>query len=189
MVGSPFGSLLPHWSAGLASVLINTSYACHPSRPTSPILSSLADCPPDLGRFPRRLRKAPPPRHGTAAPECLRDTFRVRLGLPAGHIAAGAAVHTFGDYLVFHPHLHVFAADGLWESAIDLPPPPDPPFDIETFEPIEPPWQAIREWIPANDDAAPDFDLFDQRLELRLRPPWAGVAPREDGSILVLDLD
>ena len=77
----------------------------------------------------------------------------------------------------------------LWEGSIDIPPPPDPPFDIETFEPIEPPWQAIREWIPANDDAAPDFDLFDQRLELRLRPPWAGEAPREDGSILVLDLD
>ena len=63
----------------------------------------------------------------------------------------------------------------------------------ETFDPIEPPWQAIREWIPADDDAAPDFDLFDQRLELRLRPPWAGVAPgeapREDGCILVLNLD
>ena len=40
---------------------------------------------------------------------------------------------------------------GLWESVIDIPPPPDPPFDIETFEPVEPPWQAIREWIPADD--------------------------------------
>jgi len=79
---------------------------------------------------------------------------------------------------------------GLWESAIDIPPPSDPPFEIETFEPIEPPWQAIREWIP-DDDAAQDFDLFDQRLELRLHPSWAGVAPgeapREDGCILVLD--
>ena len=28
---------------------------------------------------------------------------------------------------------------GLWEGVIDLPPPPDPPFDIETFEPIAPP--------------------------------------------------
>jgi len=64
------------------------------------------------------------------------------------------------------------------------PPPPAPPFDIDTFEPIEPPWQAIREWIP-DDDAEPSFDLFDQRpdsgkpLEIR----------REDGSILVLDSD
>ena len=34
---------------------------------------------------------------------------------------------------------------GLWESAIDIPPPPDPPFDLDTFEPIEPPWRFIRE--------------------------------------------
>ena len=73
---------------------------------------------------------------------------------------------------------------GLWEGVLDLPPPPDPPFDIETFEPIVPPWQAIREWIP-DDDAEPSFDFFDQRpdsgkpVEIR----------REDGSILVLDSD
>ena len=73
---------------------------------------------------------------------------------------------------------------GLWDGVIDLPPPPDPPFDIETFEPIEPPWQAIREWIP-DDDAEPSFDFFDQR-------PASGKPveiPREDGSILVLDPD
>jgi hypothetical protein len=50
------------------------------------------------------------------ATECLRDTFRTRLGLPEGRIAAAAAVHTFGDYLVFHPHLHLFAADGLFDD-------------------------------------------------------------------------
>jgi len=73
---------------------------------------------------------------------------------------------------------------GLWEGVIDLPPPPDPPFDIETFEPIEPPWQAIREWIP-DDDAEPGFDLFDQR-----RASGKPVEiPREDGTILVLDSD
>jgi hypothetical protein len=33
--------------------------------------------------------------------------------------------------------------------------PPPPPFDIHTMEPIEPPWQAIKEWIP---DDEPDFD-------------------------------
>ncbi len=31
------------------------------------------------------------------ATESLRDAFRARLGLPAGRIAAAAAVHTFGD--------------------------------------------------------------------------------------------
>ena len=40
--------------------------------------------------------------------------FRTRLGLPNGRIAT--AVHTFGDYLVFHPHLHVLAADGLFDE-------------------------------------------------------------------------
>jgi hypothetical protein len=72
----------------------------------------------------------------------------------------------------------------LDEGVIDIPPPPDPPFDIETFDPIEPPWQAIREWIP-DDDAEPGFDLFDQRTESG-RP--VGI-PREDGYILVLDSD
>ena len=63
-----------------------------------------------------------------------------------------------------------------------VPPPPDPPFDIETFEPIEPSRQAIREWIP-DDDAEPSFEFFNQRpdsgkpVEIR----------REDGSILVID--
>ena len=64
------------------------------------------------------------------------------------------------------------------------PSPPDPPFDIDTFEPFEAPWQAIREWIP-DDDAELGGDLFDQRpdsgqpVEIR----------REDGTILVLDSD
>ena len=40
-----------------------------------------------------------------------------------------------------------------------IPPPPKPPFDIETFESIEPPWQAIKEWIP---DEEPDLDWFNQ---------------------------
>ncbi|MCX6878671.1 MAG: hypothetical protein NTW21_33395 [Verrucomicrobia bacterium] len=46
---------------------------------------------------------------------------------------------------------------GLWEGVIDIPPPPRPPFDIETFEPIEPPWQAIQEWIP---DDEPDLNWY-----------------------------
>jgi hypothetical protein len=71
---------------------------------------------------------------------------------------------------------------GLWEGIIDIPPPTDPPFDIETFEPIEPPWQAIREWIP-DDDAGPAGDLFDQ-TPVRSSPV---EIRRQDGSILVLD--
>ncbi len=72
----------------------------------------------------------------------------------------------------------------LWEPVIDIPPPPLPPFDIETFESIEPPWQAIRQWIPADDDEQA-LDLFDQRVQR-----WKPVEiPLEDGSILVLDSD
>ena len=72
---------------------------------------------------------------------------------------------------------------GLWEGFITLPRPPTPPFDIEkrrrlvgvldggaagarrvsppagrasqTMELIEPPWLAIKEWIP---DDEPDVD-------------------------------
>jgi hypothetical protein len=73
---------------------------------------------------------------------------------------------------------------GLWEGVIAIPPPPDPPFDIETFEPIEPPWQAIREWIP-DDEEQPSLDLFDQRPDTTN----AIEIPREDGTILVLDSD
>jgi hypothetical protein len=36
------------------------------------------------------------------------------------------------------------------------------PIGIETFEPIELPWQTILEWIP-DDDADPTGDLFAQR--------------------------
>ena len=48
-----------------------------------------------------------------ASIESLLEWMRERLGLPDGQLAAIAAVQTFGDYLGFHPHLHVLAASGL----------------------------------------------------------------------------
>ncbi len=48
---------------------------------------------------------------------------------------------------------------GLWEGIVCLPCPSPPPFDIDTMEPIEPPWQAIKEWIP---DDEPDPNWFNQ---------------------------
>ena len=39
--------------------------------------------------------------------------MRARLDLSDGQIAAIAAVQTFGDYLGFHPHIHILAATGL----------------------------------------------------------------------------
>jgi len=82
---------------------------------------------------------------------------------------------------------------GLWEGVIHLPRPPPPPFDIETMEPIEPPWEAIKEWIP---DDEPDLNWFNQE-----RKPVGGDSrqydqssawqpteiPLEDGRTLVLD--
>ena len=66
------------------------------------------------------------------------------------------------------------------QRVIDIPPPPAPPFDIESFEPVEPAWQAIREWIP--DDDPDDTAWFDQR------PAWkAPVVRLDDDRILVLE--
>ena len=82
---------------------------------------------------------------------------------------------------------------GLWEGIIHLPRPPPPPFDIDTMEPIEPPWQAIKEWIPDDD---PDLNWFNQERDptgaepecFDQSPTWQ---PKEislgDGRTLVLD--
>jgi hypothetical protein len=78
------------------------------------------------------------------ATETLRDAFRIRLKLPDGKLGAIAAVHTFGDYLIFHPHLHVLAADGLFA--------PDGRFHCMPVE-----------------DLAPAIELFRQRFLHALR--------------------
>ena len=82
---------------------------------------------------------------------------------------------------------------GLWEGIIHLPRPPPPPFDIDTIEKIEPPWQAIKEWIPDDD---PDLNWFNQERDptgaepecFDQSPTWQ---PKEvslgDGRTLVLD--
>jgi hypothetical protein len=49
-----------------------------------------------------------------SAIDTLTESFRLQLGLADGKLGAVAAVHTFGDYLIFHPHLHVLVADGLF---------------------------------------------------------------------------
>ena len=71
--------------------------------------------------------------------------------------------------------------------------PPSPPFDIETMEPIEPPWQAIKEWIP---DDEPDLDWFNRPRnpsnsapeDFDQRPSWQPEKiPLGDRRTLVLD--
>jgi hypothetical protein len=51
-----------------------------------------------------------------AAHESLLLWLRERTGQPAGQIATIAGLHTFGDYLVFHPHLHILAANGVFDE-------------------------------------------------------------------------
>ena len=62
---------------------------------------------------------------------------------------------------------------GLWAGVINIPPPPKPPFDIETFEPIIPPERAIKEWVP--DDEPPD--LWDHQGGWASRPPESAAEP------------
>lgn len=83
--------------------------------------------------------------------------------------------------------------EGRKRLAEYLPRQPPPPFDIETMEPIEPPWQAIKEWIPDNE---PELDWFNRPLNpADPDPDWFGQTPAwkpeeihlDDGSILVLE--
>ncbi len=46
--------------------------------------------------------------------ECLLEYMRATLGLPDGQPGIVMAIHTFGEYLDFHPHLHALVADGLF---------------------------------------------------------------------------
>ncbi len=72
---------------------------------------------------------------------------------------------------------------GLWEGVINLPrPPPPPPFDVETMEPVRPPWRALKEWIPV-ENPEDDPDWFDQSN------PWRPREILQDDRILVLDAD
>jgi hypothetical protein len=48
------------------------------------------------------------------ARECLVEYMRATLGLPDGLPGIVMAIHTFGEYMDFHPHLHALAADGLF---------------------------------------------------------------------------
>ena len=53
---------------------------------------------------------------------------------------------------------------GLWEAIVALPPPPEPPFDVETMEPIEAPPHAI--WWD-------DFEEFGSDRWTEADPAWA----------------
>ena len=106
-----------------------------PQLPPAPCpLPRRLDCPRGLLRGappPVRLHHAPAPaRHLPQAPQAPRPPLPRQPRVPArldahpprpphGQLGAVAAVQTFGDYLNFHPHLHVLAADRLWWIAKD----------------------------------------------------------------------
>ncbi|MCB1212063.1 MAG: transposase zinc-binding domain-containing protein [Verrucomicrobiales bacterium] len=88
-----------------------STYICHPV-PHRQFVFTIPKVLRSIFRKRRRLLT----RLFQTATACLRDHFRARLQLPKGRVAAAAALHTFGDYLVFHPHLHILAADGLFNK-------------------------------------------------------------------------
>ena len=61
---------------------------------------------------------------------------------------------------------------GLWEGILDIPPPPDPPYDIETMEPIRVPalfrWAHVQESESLDSShlawQAPELPLDDERI-------------------------
>ena len=69
---------------------------------------------------------------------------------------------------------------GLWEGIIALPPPPDPPFDIETMGPLDLPPQ----WGWSDDLQAPTINWW-----MEDEPPmWeAPELDLGDGRVIVLD--
>lgn len=92
--------------------------------------------------------------------------------------------------MIRHEEIEFFLRlHGLWQGIIHLP----PPFDIETMEPIEPPWKAIKEWIP---DDEPDLNWFNQERppsnsepdSFYQSPDWRPEEiPLGDGRTLVLE--
>ena len=46
--------------------------------------------------------------------ECLREYLTTSLEMPDGIPGVVMTIHTFGEYLDFHPHLHAIVADGLF---------------------------------------------------------------------------
>ncbi len=69
------------------------------------------------------------------------------------------------------------------------PPPPEPPFYIDTFEPIHPSWQAIRAWISADEDEVPasePLELWNQSTDQSADQAWkAPEIDLGDGRMLV----
>ena len=73
---------------------------------------------------------------------------------------------------------------GLWEGVISLPPPPDPPYDVETLEPLEVP----PVWVWAG-EIEPPPDIWWQCGAPARPEPRHPELDLGDGRVLVLDGD
>ena len=51
-----------------------------------------------------------------AARDSLKEFLRERLNLTKGALGMISVIHSFGEYLGYHPHLHVLCADGLFNA-------------------------------------------------------------------------
>ena len=70
---------------------------------------------------------------------------------------------------------------GLWEGVVALPPPPAPPFDIETLVPLHAPGQ--RDW--SDEPEPPPAEWWSGE-----EPGWdAPEVTLDDGRVLILDAD
>jgi hypothetical protein len=52
-----------------------------------------------------------------AARDSLKSFLREQLCLPDGQVGMILVIHTFGEYLGWHPHLHLLCADGLFRAS------------------------------------------------------------------------
>ena len=66
----------------------------------------------------------------TVAQQTITQLLRAALQLPKGRPAFFLALHSFGEYLDFHPHVHALVADGLLDSDGQWQPAPEIPHRV-----------------------------------------------------------
>lgn len=142
---------------------------------------------PRSGRHPQAGRQGP--RSTTVARAPWTGICRNRRGL--FHHLFRATIHFRTEQIDFLLRLL-----GLRETIIDIPPPPGPPFDVGTMEPIEPP--PGFQWPEEDDPDAFHLDRPDPaswespQAPARIEDPPSWKAPKlklGDERILVLDGD
>ena len=75
---------------------------------------------------------------------------------------------------------------GLWEGIISLPPPPDPPYDVESLEPLHVP----PVWLWAGETEPPPAIWWECGSPVRPKPRQSELElDLGDGRLLVLDGD